>query len=129
MAKYTKRIEMVDAFNELSAKQRRQWVKDMAGLPMTCETPGVANDALYDTIVGMFRGLESRTEDDDEEEEPPVSKQSTASYRTFYPHQHIADEISEPVLADSPAAAMKLLKTKDLRNLQTMENGVWVWVK
>lgn len=50
------------------------------------------------------------------------------SYRTFYPHQRIPDEVSEPVQAASVAESMKLLDTRNMSNLQVMENGSWVWV-
>lgn len=59
------------------------------------------------------------------------------SYRFFYPHQDTADWRSEPVLASNEADAIAQLCQRYemrpepvvmLRNLQVMQNGVWVWV-
>jgi hypothetical protein len=49
------------------------------------------------------------------------------SWRAYYPHQCIADAISGPVQAETVAEAMKLLDTRNISNIQVMENGAWVW--
>ncbi len=49
------------------------------------------------------------------------------SWRTRHPHQGIPDEISEPVQAGTIAEAMLLLDTRNMSNIQVMENGAWVW--
>ena len=59
------------------------------------------------------------------------------SYRFFYPDQFTPDWRSEPVQAANEREALRLLCEQanmklepvvQLRNLQVMQNGVWVWV-